>query len=136
MDLLILVVCTVLFQKLYGFKEKRAHKGRDMQFFFWKCSMWNFKILKMFKNNMKFTRAAWCINSEINNRDKSTTLLIFLFCQYCWSLLWCNYWRFLMRRNCTSWIRQKLTVQIQISLHLCDPFLINNHNMTGNSVEK
>ena len=30
----------------------------------------------------------------------------------------------------------KLTVQIKLALYPCDPFLINNRNMTGNSVEK
>ena len=33
-----------------------------------------FKILKMFKCNMKFTIAACWINSKISNRDKNTTL--------------------------------------------------------------
>ena len=32
--------------------------------------------------------------------------------------------------------RLKLTVQIQLALHSCHPFLINNRNMTGNIVEK
>ena len=50
-----------------------------------------FKILKMFKYTMKFIRAVRWTNSEISNRDKNTTLIIFLFCIYCWSLLWCNY---------------------------------------------
>ena len=36
----------------------------------------------------------------------------------------------------TSYSRLKLTVQIQLALHLCDPFVINNRNMTGNSIEK
>ena len=35
----------------------------------------------------------------------------------------------------TSWSRLKLTVQIQLVLHLWEPFLINNRKMTGNSVE-
>ena len=30
----------------------------------------------------------------------------------------------------------KLTVQIQLALSPCNPVLINNHNMTGNSVDK
>ena len=38
--------------------------------------------------------------------------------------------------NSTFWSRLKLTVQIQLALHLCDPFFINNRNMTGNIVEK
>ena len=90
-------------------------------------------ILKMFKNNMKSTRAACWVNLKINNRDKNTALLIFLFCHYCLSLLWWNYWRFLMLWNTTSWCRLKLTIQIQLSLHPCDPLFMN---MTGNSVEK
>ena len=81
--------------------------------------------MKMFKNNMKFTRAACWINSKIRNRDKNTALIIFLFCHYCWSLLWSIYWS-----------RLKLTAQIQLALHPCDPLLIKNSNMTGKSVEK
>ena len=38
--------------------------------------------------------------------------------------------------NSTSWSRLKLTVQIQLAFHPCDPFLMNNRNMTGNIVEK
>ena len=52
-----------------------------------------FKIFKTFRNNMKFTRAAYWINSKKRNSDKNTTLIIFLSCHYCWSLLWCNYWK-------------------------------------------
>ena len=119
--------CTVLFQKL-----------RRQEICSFSIEMFNikiFKTLKMFKYNMKFIRAAcWII--LISNRDKNTTLMMFLFCNYCWSLLWCNYWRSLMLWNSTSWSRLKLTVQIQLALYLCDPFLINNRNMAGNSVEK
>ena len=43
---------------LYGFKEKRAHKVREIQFFLQNVQNVIFKILKMFKNNTKFTRAA------------------------------------------------------------------------------
>ena len=43
---------------LHGFREKRAHKSRDMQFFLHNVQNEIFKIFKMFKNNMKFTRAA------------------------------------------------------------------------------
>ena len=35
--------------------------------------------MKMFKYNMKFIRAARWINSKISNREKNTTLMIFLF---------------------------------------------------------
>ena len=61
---------------LHSFREERALKSRDMQFF-----LQNFpnKIFRMFENNMKFTRAACWINSTISNRDKNTTLIIFLF---------------------------------------------------------
>ena len=65
-----------------------------------------------------------------------STLIIFLFCHCYWSLLWYNYWRSLMLRKSTSWSRLKLTVQIQLALHSCNPFLINNRNMTGNIIEK
>ena len=95
-----------------------------------------FKILKMFKYNTKFIRAACWINSKISYKDKNTTLMIFLFCKYCLPLLWCNYWRSLMLWNFASWSRLKLTVQIQLAFYLCDPFSINNRNIAGNSVEK
>ena len=49
--------CAIL-KALHGFQEKRARKSRDMQFFLQNIQNKNFKILKMFKNNMKFTRAA------------------------------------------------------------------------------
>ena len=61
--------CTVL----------KASKGRDMHFFLQNIRNEIFKILKMFKYNMKFTRTAGRINSKICNGDKNTTL-IFLFC--------------------------------------------------------
>ena len=83
-----------------------------------------FKTLKMFNYNMRFTRAACWINSEISNRHKNTTLIILLFCHYCYSLLWCNYWRSLMLRNSTSYSRLKSTVQIQLAFYPCYPFLI------------
>ena len=95
-----------------------------------------FKILRMFKYNMKFIRAACWINSKISNRDQNTTLMIFLFCNYCWSSLWCNYWKSSMFCNSTSWSHLKLTVQIQLALYLCNPFLINNCKMAGDSLEK
>ena len=50
--------CAIL-KVLYGFKEKRAHKVRDMQLFIKNVQKVIFKILKMFKNNMEFTRAAF-----------------------------------------------------------------------------
>ena len=42
----------------------------------------------------------------------------------------------LMLWNSISWSRLKLTVHIQLALHLCDPFLINNRNTTDSIVEK
>ena len=42
----------------------------------------------------------------------------------------------LMLWNSTSCIRLKLTVEIQPFRYPCDPYLINNRNMTDNSVEK
>ena len=84
--------CAIL-KLLHGFQEKRGHKSRGMQFFLQNLQNEIFKIFKIFKNNMKFTRAACWNNSKISNRDKNTTLIVFLFCHYCWSLLWCNYWR-------------------------------------------
>ena len=73
--------CDIL-KVLYGFEEKRDRK-----------SIFNapdeiFGILKMFKNNKKFTRAACWISSKISDWDKSTTLTIFLCSHYCCSLWW------------------------------------------------
>ena len=130
--------CAIL-KALYDFKEKRAHKtGRQeiCYFFHQKVQKEILKILEIFENNMKLTRESCRIYSKISNRDKNVTLMIFLICHYCWSLLWWNYWRSLMLWNSTSWSRLKLTVQIQLALHPCNPFLINNRNMAGNSVEK
>ena len=82
--------CAIL-RAFHGSQEKRAHKSKDTQFF---LQNEIFKIFKnMFKNNMKFTRAACWIDSKISNRHRNTTLTIFLFCRYCWSLLRCNYWK-------------------------------------------
>ena len=133
--------CAIM-KALYGFREKRAHKVDRQEmciFFLQNVEKEIFKILKMFESNMKFTRAAWRINSKISNRNKNTTLIIFLFCHYsdyCWSLLWWNYWRFLMLWNSTSLSRIKLTVEIQLANNPYNQFLINNRNMTGNSVKK
>ena len=49
--------CAIL-KALHGFMEKRVHKARDMQFFLHNVQNEILKNLKMFKNNMKFTRAA------------------------------------------------------------------------------
>ena len=114
----------------------KVYKARAMQRFLQNVQNEIFKILKMFKYNMKFTRAASWINSKISNRDKNITLVIFSFCHYCWSLLWCNYWSSLMMQKSALWSHLKLTVQISLAPCPCDPFLINNRNMTGNNVEK
>ena len=71
--------CAIL-KTLNDFREKRALESRNMQFFLQNVPNEIFKIFKMFENNMKFTRAAYWINSKISNRDKNTTLIIFLFC--------------------------------------------------------
>ena len=42
----------------------------------------------------------------------------------------------LMPWNCTSWSHLKLTVELQPFLYPYDPYLINNRNVTDNSVEK
>ena len=42
---------------LHGFQEKRVHKLRDMQLILQNVQNESFKIFKMFKYNMKFTRA-------------------------------------------------------------------------------
>ena len=47
---------------LHGFQEERAHMSRDMQFFLQNVQndffQNDFEIFRMFKNNIKFTRAA------------------------------------------------------------------------------
>ena len=130
--------CAVL-EALYDFKEKRVHKADRQEicnFFIQNVQKEIFNILEMFENYMKFTREACWINWKISSRDKNTTLMIFLLYHFCWSSLWWNYWRSLIMWNSNSWSRLRLTVKIQFALHPCDPFLINNYNMTGNSVEK
>ena len=90
----------------------------------------------MLNKNLKFTRVVCWINSKISNKDTNTTLMIFLFCHNCNALLWQNYWRSLMLWNPTSWSHLQLNIQMQLAFHPCDPFLINDYNMMGNSVEK
>ena len=79
MALLIMAVCTIL-KALHGFKEKRVHKTRHA---IQNVENEILKILKMFKYNKKSTRATCSINSKLHNRDKNTTLVIYLFCHYC-----------------------------------------------------
>ena len=95
-----------------------------------------FKILKMLENNMAFTREALWINSKISNREKNTTPMIFLFCHYCWSLLWLTYWGSIVLWNSNSWSHLRFTVQIQLASHPCAPFIISSRKMIGNSVER
>ena len=45
-----------ILKALYCFMVKRAHKARDNQFFFKNVQNQIFKIIKMFKDNMKLTR--------------------------------------------------------------------------------
>ena len=50
-----------------------------------KCSKWDFSIFKIFKNNMKFARAA-CWESKISKRSNRSPHSDILMCHYCWSL--------------------------------------------------
>ena len=51
-----------ILKALHGFQKKRVHKSRCMQFFLQNVQndflQNDFKISRMFKNNVKFTRAA------------------------------------------------------------------------------
>ena len=99
---------TVVFLKLYTILRKKEPTRQGLcKFFLQNVQNKIFKILEMFKTNMKFTKAGCWINSKISNRSKNTILIMFLFCHYCWSLLWCNYWRSLMLGNYISWSRLK-----------------------------
>ena len=94
--LLIMAVSTVLSKSFTQCSRKKEPTSQGMcKFSLQNFQNETFKIFKMFKNNMKFIRVACWINSKISKRDKSDALIIFLFCHYCWSLLWCNYWKFL-----------------------------------------
>ena len=100
----------------------------------------------MFK--MRFSRFWKCLNTTWNlpeqpvelaqkiNKGQNITLMIFLFCHYFWSLLWCNCSTSWNLWNSTSWSRLNLTVQIQLALYPCDLFKKSYRNMTGNSVKK
>ena len=113
-----------------------ASKARYMQFFLENVQHEIFKILGMFKYNTKFIWAACWISLKIITETKTTHSSYSYFYNYCWSLFRCNYKRPVILWNSTSWSRLKLTVQIRLVLSPCDPFLTNNRNMTGNSVEK
>ena len=58
---------------LCSFKGKRTHKARDMQLLLQNVQNDIFMILNMFKNNIKFARAARWRNSKISNRGKNIT---------------------------------------------------------------
>ena len=88
-------------------------------------------IFKMFKNNMKFTRAAWWITSKNNKWINSKTLCILLCYQYCWPLLCCNCWRSLILWNSTAWSCLKLLQRTACSSSMRIMFQ-NHHNMTIN----
>ena len=78
--------CAIL-KALYGFKKKKKNsQGKRCNFSLKNVQNEIFKILKML----------------VSNRDKNTTLVIFLFCHYGWSLLRWTYWRSLMLWNSTS----------------------------------
>ena len=66
--------CAIL-KASYGFKTKRAHKVKGMQFFLKNAQNEIFKILKMFIYNMKFTGTACSINLKISNKDKNTIIV-------------------------------------------------------------
>ena len=52
MALLIMAVCTMLFETLYTMLKKRAQEGRHSQFFFQNVQNNEiFEVFKMFKNN-------------------------------------------------------------------------------------
>ena len=87
----------------------------------------------MFKNNMKFTRAASCINSKVSSGDNSTTLIFWCY-HYCWSLLYCNCWKSLMLR--TSHLLNPDLLRCNLLLIHSILFFKNNRNMAANSVEK
>ena len=50
---------------LKSFMAKRAHEARDNQFLFQNIQDKIFEIFKMFRNNIKFTRAAFWINLKL-----------------------------------------------------------------------
>ena len=125
----VMAVCIMLFMQFQGKKEPTKS--------IFQCFKLDFRYFgKNFRNMTKFNRLACWINSKIRNRVSNNILMMFICCHYCCSLLWGNYWRSLiMLWNSTSWSVLKLTVPTELPHHPWDPFLINNYNMTGNSVE-
>lgn len=82
--------------------------------------------------------AACSINSKTKNRDNSTTLIIL----FILSLLLINTMLYFLEvfnaveLELASWSSLKLTFQIKHALLPSDSLIINNHNMTDNSVKK
>ena len=115
-----------ILKTFYGFEEKEHTRQDISQFLLQNVQYEIFEILKMFKNKITFSRGAYWIDSKISSRD-NTTFMILLFSPLLVIILpW----------NSTSSSCLKLTVQIQLALCPCNPFLINNHNVTGNNAEK
>ena len=87
--------CAIL-KALHGFSGKKNPQVKG--FFLQNVQNETFLIFKMYKNNMKFTRAVSWINSKISNKwDENTTLLLVILC--------CNYWKSLkldshLPKNC------------------------------------
>ena len=61
---------------------------------------------------------------------------ILIYRHNCWTLLRSSFWKYLILCNFTSSSLLRLTDQMHLALHRFHPFLINNCNMTSNSVEK
>ena len=83
---------SAILKALHNFLARRTHKSRDMRFFFQNVQNEIFKIFKMFKRQHEIHQSS-LLNPKISNKDKNTTLIIFVFCHYCCSLLWGNYWK-------------------------------------------
>ena len=129
--LLKVAVCSVLFQKLYTILRKKEPARQEICNFFLQNGV--FQILKMFKNNMKFTRKACWINSKISHRNRNTThdiltlslLLVIIMVELLNVLNALElYFLKLLEVNCSN------------TAFPYNPFLKNNRNMTGNSVGK
>ena len=118
-------------------KEPTSQETCSFSFKMFKMKFFNGKMkmkMKMFKNSMKFIRAACWINSKISNRDKNITLMVIL------SLLLVIVMAELLKVfNDVEFYFLK-PLKISYSNANCsssyDPFLLNNCNMTNNSAEK
>ena len=93
--------CAIL-KALYDFKEKRANKARDMQFFIQNIQNETFTILKMFKNNMKFIRAACRMLSYIKNKQERQHTHDILILSLLLVIIMVEFWKYLMLPNSTS----------------------------------